>query len=247
MTQQPDDPSLEKMVNAPFGAGLSDSPILPEDLLLLLFQPESGDIAGETTLYYVLAGAVLADLALSGFVTTRTSPTGSVEIEAVQDKAPADEILLSAWDHLAVKPRNVQTVLPAIGPALRQPLLDRLIARGDIREEKRKVFGLFNTTALKEGRTGRRDRLFEKVRDILVDGKEPTPRSAALAALVWGSGTLPRFDPHIPWTSSVINRAQELERGNWGAEAAGHAVARTMTAVIVNNVIATAAAVSPPR
>lgn len=43
---------------------------LAEDLLLLLFQPNSGDrggtgtIAGENTLFYVLGGAVLADLAL---------------------------------------------------------------------------------------------------------------------------------------------------------------------------------------
>jgi hypothetical protein len=65
-----------------------------------------------------------------------------------------------------------------------------------------------------------------------VDGVEPTPRVAVLAALMWGSGTLQQFDPPIPWTSAVITRAQELERGNWSAEGATQAVARATAATI---------------
>lgn len=45
----------------------------------------------------------------------------------------------------------------------------------------------------------------------------------------------------------MISRARELEQGNWGAGAAGEAVTRTMTAVIVNNVISATAAVSTHR
>ncbi|MFJ6573509.1 GPP34 family phosphoprotein [Streptomyces sp. NPDC091292] len=222
-----------------------DSPILPEDLLLLLFQPESGVIAGENTLFYVLAGAVLADLALHESVAITTTRTGSITVEAVREKAPpSDEILRSAWEYVSDTPRDVQTVLPAIGPRLRHPLLERLIARGDIRRDGRKVLGFFNTTVLKNGHNGRRAGLLKEVRDVLVDGTEPTARTAALAALIWAGGALPQFDPQIPWTQAVINRAQELERGNWGAGATSDAVTRTMTAVIVNSVISTAAAAS---
>jgi len=99
---------------------------------------------------------------------------------------------------------------------------------------------------LVEGQNGRRSGLLKDVRNVLVDYTEPTPRVAALAALVWGSGALPHFDPVIPWNPSVIARARELERGNWGAAAAGEAVTRTMTAIIVNSVIVTAA-VHPPQ
>ena len=94
---------------------------------------------------------------------------------------------------------------------------------------------LFTTTALADGGSGRRAELLGQVRDVLVDGKEPTPRVAALAALLWGSGTLPQYDPEIPWTSSVIARAQELERGSWGAAASAEAVARTMAAVVASS------------
>lgn len=227
-------------------AAVPGTPTLAEDLLLLLFQPDSGVIAGETTLYYVLGAAMLADLALSGSVTATTTRGGSVTVEAVEGCEPSDEIFHATWEYVSGRSRGVQTILPVIGPKLRQPLLSRLITRGDVRKEKRKTLGLFTTTALVDGGSGRRYGLLENLRNVLVDHTEPTPRGAALAALVWGSGTLPQFDPVIPWDASVIARAKAFERGNWGAAAAGEAVTRTMTAIIVNSVIV-AAAVRPPQ
>ncbi|MEU4363634.1 GPP34 family phosphoprotein [Promicromonospora sp. NPDC023987] len=220
---------------------------LAEDLLLLLFQPSSGrqggagNIAGEATLYWVLAGAVLADLGLGGHVRTGTTRIGTMTVEAVADNPPSDQLLRSSWDYVARKSRGVQTVLAATGPALREPLLDRLVQRGDLRRRTQKTLGLFQTSVLQEGDTGRRDGLLAEVRAVLVDGEKPTERTAALAALLYGSGTLPQFDRDIPWTSPVIARAEELKDGNWGADAAARAVARTVTAAIVNNVIIAAA------
>ncbi len=229
----------------------SGEPTLAEDLLLLLFQPDSGlrsgtgSIAGENTLFYVLAGAVLADLGLGDHVRTATGRLGATTVEAVADNPPSDHLLRAGWEYVADKPRGVQTVLAATGPALRTPLLDRLVERGDIRRSTRKAFGLFDTSVLEDGGSGRRDGLLADVRAVLVDGAEPTPRVAALASLVYGSGTLPQFDPEIPWTSPVIARAEELKKGNWGAGAAAEAVARTVTATIVSNVVI--AAVVLPR
>lgn len=220
--------------------GDHSAPILAEDLLIVLFQPDAGTIAGENTLYYVLAGAVLAELALNESVTTTVRP-GSVRIRAIEGKAPSDEILRSAWNYAAAKPRVVQAMLAAIGPELRQPLLERLIARGDLREENGKVLGLLKITTLKDGGSGRRSRLIEDIRNVLVDGVEPTSRIAALAALVWGSGTLQQFHPQIPWSSAVIARAQEFGRGNWSTEDANQSVARdtaAMIGIIVASVLA---------
>ncbi|MFI5835403.1 GPP34 family phosphoprotein [Micromonospora sp. NPDC051300] len=210
-----------------------DAPTLVEDLLLLLFQPASGTIAGENTLFYVLGGAVLADLALGEHLTT----TDRGRVSGVAGHPPPDDLLRPAWTYLAEKPRGVQTALAAIGPALREPVLARLVARGDIDEEPLKVLGLFRTTALREGRTERRARLLADVRRVLVDGAEPHARVAALAALLSASGTLPQFDREIPWTSATVTRAKELERGDWGADAAAAAVSRTVTASVVNSVV----------
>lgn len=211
----------------------SGAPTLAEDLLLLLFQPRSGTIAGENTLFYVLGGAVLADLALGDHLTT----VDRGRLASVAGHPPSDGLLRSAWDYLDEKPRGVQTALAAIGPTLRKPVLERLVARGDIDQEPRKVLGLFRTTALRDGRTERRARLLADVRQVLVDGAEPQPRVAALAALLSASGTLPQFHREIPWTSSVIGRAKALEQGDWGAEAAAAAVTRTVTATVVNSAI----------
>ena len=212
------------------------APLLAEDLLLLMFQPDSGTVAGENTLFYVLAGAVLADLGLGEHVRTGTGRGGIMTVAAVEDHPPSDHILRSAWEYVADKPRAVQTVLAGIGPSLRGPLLDRLVDRGDLRRRTRKALGLFDTTVLEDG-SGRRATLLAEVRGVLVDGTEPSPRTAALAALISGSGTLPQFHREIPWKGPVIARAQELERGHWGAGAAAEAVARTVTASIVSNVV----------
>jgi len=239
---QPDAP-LDDGATTPAGAAGNElGPRLAEDLLLLLFQPGAGTIAGENTLFYVLAAAVLAELALSESVATTTTRTGSVNVHAVAGRAPSDEILRRAWQYVAHAPRGVQTVLAAIGPPLREPILERLVARGDIGQESRRFMGLFGTTALIDGGNGRRADLLGLVRRVLVDGAEPTPRVAALAALIWASGALPQLDPEIPWTSTVITRAQELERGSWGAAAGAEAVARTMNAIITSSVIVAIAA-----
>ncbi|WP_456320372.1 GPP34 family phosphoprotein [Nonomuraea angiospora] len=68
--------------------------------------------------------------------------------------------------------------------------------------------------------SARRAELLARVRATLVDGTEPDARTAAITALLSASANLHQFDPEIPWTSSVIHRAKELENGNWGAAAA---------------------------
>ncbi|GEK80195.1 GOLPH3/VPS74 family protein [Agrococcus baldri] len=223
-------------------------PTLAEDLLLL-FQPGAGvsgtgAIAGEGTLFYALAGALVTELALDARVQPQGGGDRFAKVEAVVGHRPADALLRRAWDYVAEKPRGVQTVLAAIGPTLREPVLERVVARGDIRRGTRRALGLFETTVLEGDGGERRARLIAEVRAVLVDGVEPSPRVAALAALLSGSGTLPQFDQEIPWGSAVVTRAKQLEQGDWGAGAAAEAVARTVAATVVNSVIV-AMAVSP--
>lgn len=218
----------------------SNAATLAEDLLLLLHQPDSGTIAGESILFYVLAGAVLTDLALNGHITT----SANAPVTTTGSKPPVDSILRSAWDYIAEKPRGVQVILAAIGPALRGPLLERLIERGDIRRGTRKVLGLFNMAVLEKG-SDRRAGLVAEVRRVLVDGAEPRPPVAALSALLSASGALPQLNREIPWSSPVIARAKELEQGNWGAGAAAAAVNRTIMTIIFAHVINATARVEP--
>ena len=211
--------------------------------MLLLFQPGSGTIAGENILFYVLGGAVLADLALSGSMETRSGRFSST-VHVVGGTPPSDELLRPAWDYVAEKPRDVQTVLAEIGPRLREPVLDRLVERGDLRREKKKAFGIFPTTSLTLG-SSRRQQLLDPVLATLVDGEDPSPRTAASTALLSASGTLSHFHPEIPWGSRTHDRGKELEQGSWGAAAASAAVTRTTVAIVTTAVVN--ATVAMPR
>ena len=215
----------------------TDEALLVEDVLLLLFQPESGTIAGENILFYVLGGAVLADLALRELVEVRREGVFSSRVHIVGDASAADEILASALSYISEKPRGVQTVLAAVGPYLRQPVLDRIIERGDVRRERRKWLGIFPFSTLTLA-SERRAGLIAQVREALIDGELPMPRIAACIALISASGTLPYFDREIPWSGDVYTRAKAFEQGDWGASAAADAVTRTMAAVIASSVIA---------
>lgn len=223
-----------------------DEPTVVEDLLLLLFQPRSGTIVGEGTLFYVLGGALLADLSLRGHIQIGDAANARAgRLEAVGARPPDDPLLRSAWEYIGEKPRRVQAVLAAIGPPLRTPVLERLVERGDLNRHERRVL-IFRTQTLTEGRTGRRPQLLAAVREALVDDDvEPPARVAALAALVSGSGWLHQFQPEIPWSSPVIARGKDLERGHWGAGAAGEAVTRTVAATVVNSVVVAAATLPP--
>lgn len=215
---------------------MSEEPLIVEDTLLLLFQPDSGTIAGENILFYVLGGAVLADLALAGRVEAEEHGLFT-RVRAVGDGDAPDPLLASALTSLAKKPQDVQAVLAGIGPQLRGPVLDRVVARGDLHRAEGKVLGLFPTTKITLA-SERRSDLIRRVRAALIDGDAPDPRTAASIALLSASGTLPQFHAEIPWGSDVYTRAKQLEDGDWGAAAASSAVVRTMNAVIMNTVIA---------
>lgn len=210
--------------------------LITEDLLLVLFQPDSGTIAGENTLFYVLAAGMLTDLAQRGHATIEDAGIRGPRVHAAGDP-PEDELLLPMWDYISQKPRGVQTVLAAIGPGLREPVLDRLVERGELCRQRRRVLGLFPSTVLVEGGSGRRAELVAGMRAALVDGAEPSEHIAALTALVSASGSLPVLHREIPWSGATVTRAKNLENGDWAAGAAAAAVTRTMIAVVTNSLV----------
>ena len=218
---------------------------LVEDVLLLLFQPDSGSIAGENILFYVLGGAVVAELALTGRAEPRPTGLFSKPIHPIGTVPPADDLLAPAWDYICEKPRGAQTVLAAIGPPLRAPVLDRLVERGDLRRENYKSLGFIPSTKYVLN-SGRREELLNRVQGVLLHGKDPDPRTAATTALLSASGTLPQFHREIPWSGAVYSRGKELEKGDWGAAAASSAVTRTMTAVVTGALSAVVVQVPHP-
>jgi hypothetical protein len=212
---------------------------LAEDLLLLLLDPRHGAVAGEgMPLFHVLAGGVLVELALREDVTIddRTTWSGR-RVRATGTEPPADPLLRSTWDRVADRPVDVHQLVAETGPRLRAPVLDRLVERGDVLRERRRLLGVLPSTALRPGGTGRREAVLAPVRAALVDGADPDTRTAALAGLLSASGSLPQLHREIPWSGAVHDRGKELERGAWGAEAAAEAVRRTVAALVASTVV----------
>jgi len=216
-------------------------PLIAEDVLLLLFDPRSGAIRAEgSPLFHTLAGAVLTELALQGRVETeeRTLRRGQ-PVRAVAGP-PADPLLRATWERLEKRPADVAALILEIGPPLRAAVIDRLVERGHLRREKRRFLGLIPTTALVDGGTGRREELLAAVRPVLVDGAEPDLRTGALAALLSASDALPAMYKDIPWSGAVHTRGKKIQRGDWGAAAAGEAVTQTAAAILTSSIFVTA-------
>ena len=213
--------------------------LIVEDLALLLLDDETGTPAGAGTLHYTLGGAVLVELALLGAVETDGS-----KVHAVRGDDLADPLLDAAYAKVAEKPRAVQSVLLAVGGDLWNPVVDRLIDRGLIRREKKRMLGLFKMNTLPADDTQRETEIREQIRAVLVDGASPDTRTAALTALLSASGALPSLRPALAWSGEVHRRAKELERGNWGAEAVSTAVATTAAAIATSTTMTVITAVT---
>ncbi|AWL88339.1 GPP34 family phosphoprotein [Streptomyces griseus] len=216
--------------------------LIVEDLTLLMMDDASGAIAGAGTLYYTLGGALLVELGLGGHIRADENDTGlnGVKVHAVAGRTPSDPLLRAAHAKVGERVHGVQTLLIEIGTGVgkREAVLDRLVERGLLRQETKKTLGLFRTTSISVADTGYKKALVEKVRAVLVDGAEPDDRTAALAGLLSASGTLPTLHRSIPWSGKVYQRAKELERSSWGAEAVNAAVLRTVAAVAAGTAVA---------
>ncbi|WP_229068178.1 GPP34 family phosphoprotein [Actinoplanes sp. DH11] len=212
--------------------------LLVEDLALLLLDDETGVPAGAGTLSYTLGGAVLVDLALRGRIESDDEGRSWLtdpKVHATGTEPLGDPLLQEAFERVSRKPRSAQTLLIEIGSRLWNPVTERLIERGLIRRETKRVLGLFRSTRLPAADAEHEQELRRKIRAVLVDGAEPDARTAALTALLSASGALPALRPQLAWSSDVAKRAKQLESGNWGAAAVSTAVTRTAAAIAASS------------
>lgn len=202
-------------------------PILAEDMLLLLMQPPHGRIAGEGNLQHILAGAILAELILDEAVLASFTFLGRTRITALPGRRPGDELLGSAWDYIAQKPRDAQRSIGILGKKLREPLTSRLLRRGEVHEIRLSALWVFPVVALTSGASTYRTQLVSSIRAALVDGAEPTTRTTALIGLLSASQILPLLRWEIPWNPTSIRRAKDAEEVRWGFKPIVEPAART--------------------
>ncbi|WP_181763575.1 GOLPH3/VPS74 family protein [Streptomyces albidus (ex Kaewkla and Franco 2022)] len=202
--------------------------LIVEDVMLLMLDDETGSVAGADTLHYTLGGAVLVELALRGRVDSDAGRAGKNgdKVVAVGSGALSDRLLQTAYEKVAKRPQDVQTLLREIGAGLQEPVVDRLVSRGLVRRENKRVLGLFRTTTFPAGDPRHEAALRREIRSVLEGRASPAPRTAAVIALLSSSGTLATLRPALPQSAEVLTRAKEIENGNWAASAVNTAVTK---------------------
>ena len=208
--------------------------LVVEDLALLMFNPRNGAVVGDgLPFFHVLAGAVLIDLLLQDRLSLEQERHGMRQVRTVGGTRPDLEVLATAWDEIDRKPMDIYAMVLVLGPRLREPVLDLLVARGHLRREPGR--GLLRIPTLAENNGTRRNHLVATMRAVLNDGAEPDAHTAAIAALLSASGQLASMHADIPWSGAVHANAMKLQRSAWAATAAGQAVQVSMASLIATN------------
>lgn len=223
--------------------------ILAEDLLLLLLDDATGKpVTDSIKLDHALAGAVLLELATLGRVDV-AGPGEEVRAGrlVVRDDAPTDDaVLTEALRRIATKgPRTPKASLRTLTKNLREDLLARLADRGVVRLQEGKVLGLFPTRAWPAADSRHEDHVRQGLHDVLVVGRSPEPREAALISLLHAVDQVPNLlaDSGIE-KRELKRRAKAVADGDFAGEAVRTAVRDVQLAVMTGVMVATTAAAS---
>jgi hypothetical protein len=215
---------------------------LLDELLLLAFDDAGKDTFGMLHLDYVLAGAVLTELAMAGraevadgkLVIKDLSPTG----EPVLDKAL--ELIGKAK-----KPKRMESWIPTLSSGLRKASVRRLVDQGVLREEPVKVLWIFPDTRYvpSGGGMDAEGRLRRQLEAALDSTGPAEARTAALLSLVRAidmqKKVFPGRDP-----KQVKQRIEEIAAGDWASVAVKKAVESMQTAIMISTMVVTTGAVA---
>nr|BFD96162.1 hypothetical protein KitaXyl93_75220 [Kitasatospora sp. Xyl93] len=222
---------------------------LAEEVLLLTLEDESGAVKESAGAACAIPGALLAELALAGRVALED---GTVTV--VPGGEPTGEPLLDGrLERLAEWARGRRTAKAsewltqdrATAPA---DTLERLVERGLVTEERRRVLGVFPVRRYPEA-DGRVERaLRERLAAVVLHGAEPDARTGALIALLHAAGLYRSAFPEVPRKEveprfAEIAEIAEIAEGERAGEAVREAIrnTRAVLAAVIAVTAATAA------
>ena len=214
---------------------------LAEELLLVALDDEKGaDTANwGSGVEAGLAGALLLELATAGCVAYEGGKVVPADCEP-----PADPLAAAALDAIRAddKRRDAKAWigrLPKALKPLRSRVALRLVERGTLEERRIRRLGLFEATRYPERDPEPERRLRAAVIEVLVTGREPTPREAMLIALLNAYDLVKRVVPRDD-RRAAGKRAKQIAEG----DVIGDAVARTLRDVQAATIAAVTAATS---
>lgn len=215
---------------------------LGEQLLLLSLDDESGAEKESTNVAFAIAAASLVELALAGrvevdgdHVTVRDrTPLGDPTLDA----ALAD---IAGWNKS--KPRKTKGWIEHLKRGAVAGTTKNLVAKGLVREEKKKVLGLFPVTRYPEADGSVETALRQRLDEVVMRGAAADERTAGLVALLHGA-KLQGLLYKKPELKTAKANMEEIAHGEWAAPAVRQVVKAAedalMTIVVVTTVTTTA-------
>lgn len=184
---------------------MSDSPTPPpdsaltlvEEMVLLALDDATGDLRPMPVmaLEYSLAGALLADLALAGRLDSDPQ-----QLVVLSREPTGDSLLDDALATVAASPEPLPVahwlrVLAGDSRALEKAARDRLVTRGILREEKRKLLWVFGVRRYPAADDRERVEVRTRLSALILGEDLPDPRDAILISLLKASHLLPHLFP----------------------------------------------------
>ncbi|MFC9595204.1 GPP34 family phosphoprotein [Streptomyces sp. NPDC056944] len=205
---------------------------LAEEIMLLSLDDESGAVRERQSAAWAVAGGILLDLVLAGRVAVEEGRL------RVTDPTPTETPLLderllriAAWAARRRRDPKVTEWLTKDHTKAVRATTDSLRARGLVREEQRRVLGVFPVTRHPEAEGATERELRDRLRAVVLEGAEPDTRTAGLVALVHGAKLHRLAFPGVP-RKEIAPRLDEIAAGQWAAEGVRHAI-RDMQAAMV--------------
>lgn len=201
--------------------------LLPDSVLVLAFRGSDGKrLVRSAELDLAVAGAQLGELVLAGALDVTDD-----RVRVRRSAAPADPELGRALDAVAAGPDGRPPgwwVRRLRSARTRDRLLDRLVSRGVLVAESRRLLGIIPVRRYRPGDPAVRPALLERLRSLAPEQPAP-PRDAALAALLRAC----RLDRTL-LDGDERDRLTAVAEGSWGPPALRAVVAAAGTAVSRN-------------
>ncbi|WP_434594835.1 GOLPH3/VPS74 family protein [Streptomyces sp. A5-4] len=198
---------------------------LPEELLLLGLDPQRG--SARVRMRYVeygMAGAVLAELELSGHVAEERG-----RIQVINPLAPADPVAAQVLASLPApgkgrggKGERTKGWVRSTGRHITELYLNRLVEQGALRRETRRFLGLFPYHRHPAGPEDSSAAVWQRLA-ASIRADSPDGRDRALAALLSATDLAGRYFPGFG-ARTTRSALRHLAREHWPAVAVHRAV-----------------------
>ncbi|MET9557611.1 GPP34 family phosphoprotein [Streptomyces sp. NPDC006645] len=216
---------------------------LGEQLLLLSLDDESGVEKQPANVAFAIAAASLVELALAGRIEVDGDQV------TVLDTAPlADPVLDAALADIDARQKSRPRKTKEWVEHLRRDAVawttKNLVAKGLVREEKKKVLGLFPVTRYPEADGSAESLLRQHLDAVVLRGAPADERTASLVALLHGA-KLHGLLYKKPELATAKTNMEKIAHGEWAGPAVRQAVKAAedalMAVIVVTTVTTTAA------